>query len=261
VRVLDGVAYAVQAGIKPTGDSPITAEAEAEKPTRKPPVRKGPAAALAALGEPGEDYDEEPGEEYDEEPAEEEDEEPVEAEDETENQAGLETGEVETTEVETGEAALDGEAPPLKKKTRRGSRGGRNRKRKPTIHLPGDDLGSAAATRRAEPAQPVEEPVAEEPQADTAAAEEPALNGDGDGAGPAAPPRKKTRRGSRGGKSRRKPVAREDGAEQNGDAPPGAAAPAVNGGTAAAAKERPARSEEQPAGYVPMSEWLDDFED
>jgi ribonuclease G len=254
VRVLDGVAYAVQAGVKPAGDSPITAEAEAEKPTRKPPVRKGLAAALAAPGEPDEEYDEEPAEEYDEEPAAGEDEEPVEEEDETENLTGLETG-----EAETGEAAVDGEAPPLKKKTRRGSRGGRNRKRKPTIHVPGGDLGNGAGTRPAEPAQSVEEPVAEEPQADMAAEEEPAVNGDSEG--PAAPPKKKTRRGSRGGKNRRKPVAREEGAEQNGDAPPAAAVPAANGGPSAATKERPAPSEEQPAGYVPMSEWLDDFGD
>src|SRR5207253_9705996 len=42
-RVLDGAVYAtlVGRGGKPAGASPITAEAEAEKPTRKPPARRG----------------------------------------------------------------------------------------------------------------------------------------------------------------------------------------------------------------------------
>src|SRR5207237_7977349 len=40
VRVLDGRAYAVQAGGTARGPAPITAETEAEKPTRKPPARK-----------------------------------------------------------------------------------------------------------------------------------------------------------------------------------------------------------------------------
>ena len=139
---------------------------------------------------------------------------------------------VEAVVVSLGDdfAVADGDAPPLKKKTRRGSRGGRNRKKKPTIHVPGDDLDHPAGARPTEPAQPVEdpveEPVAEEPESGTAMEEEPAVNGDE----PAVPLKKKTRRGSRGGKNRRKPVAREDGAAQNGDAPAGAGGPDANGG-------------------------------
>jgi ribonuclease G len=72
-----------------------------------------------------------------------------------------------------------------RKKTRRGSRGGRGRKRK---------TASAAAPGEPEPAaQPEvkEEPVAAEPSGEAAPGEEPK-------------PRKKTRRGSRGGRGRKK---------------------------------------------------------
>src|SRR5581483_2982109 len=44
-RVLDGRAYAVLTRKTKESPEPLTAEAEAEKPTRKPPVRKGAAAA------------------------------------------------------------------------------------------------------------------------------------------------------------------------------------------------------------------------
>src|SRR6185312_9461186 len=186
-RVLDGVAYAtlVRKAGKPVPE-PLTAEAEAEKPTRKPPARK-----TAVAGEVEDDGAEEP-----EEP--EAADEPLAAE---------------------AEEATDGAAPaPAKKKTRRGSRGGKNRKktastssgaeaeaetepepepepapvdeapapRSVTIHVPGEDLGRDGDA--AEEAVP-------------AAADE---NGDTPAAAPA---KKKTRRGSRGGKNRRKRTA------------------------------------------------------
>src|SRR5439155_17736297 len=45
-RVLDGTAYATLTAGAAKRDQPITAESEAEKPTRKPPARKGqPKAA------------------------------------------------------------------------------------------------------------------------------------------------------------------------------------------------------------------------
>jgi ribonuclease G len=44
-RVLDGMAYATLVGGEAGGEEPITAEGEAEKPTRKPPARKGKKAA------------------------------------------------------------------------------------------------------------------------------------------------------------------------------------------------------------------------
>ena len=111
-RVLDGRAYAVAIRKTKAAPEPLTAEGEAEKPTRKPPARKG--AAVAKESEPAA---EEPA------VAEETDaavEEPVVAEEpevETEGEAE------ETPEAE--------EAPKPKKKTRRGSRGGRKRKKAP----------------------------------------------------------------------------------------------------------------------------------
>jgi len=95
-RVLDGRAYAVLVRKTKDAPEPLTAEGEAEKPTRKPPARRG--AAVAKDAEP------------------EEVEEPVSAD---------------ASEVEAEETAEVEEAPKPKKKTRRGSRGGRNRKKKP----------------------------------------------------------------------------------------------------------------------------------
>jgi len=119
-RVLDGMAYATLVGRETKSEDPITAEGEAEKPTRKPPARKGQKPA-----EPVEEPEKEP-----EEPVEE----PVaEAE-------------------EPAEEAAEGPKP--KKRTRRGSRGGRRRRKKPAsaaaaatdgegpkIHVPDPELG------------------------------------------------------------------------------------------------------------------------
>jgi ribonuclease G len=128
-RVVDGTAYATLVGRAEEREAPITAEGEAEKPTRKPPARKGKKPA------------EEPQAPKDEpavEPAE-----PV---------------------AEAEEAA---EEPKPKKKTRRGSRGGRRRRKKPAaaapaatdgegpkIHVPDPELG------RDEDAGPEAEPEA-----------------------------------------------------------------------------------------------------
>src|SRR5205823_6730277 len=87
--VMDGVAYAEPVGVEES-DGPITAEAEAEKPTR---ARK---AGPAKQAKPVED-------------------------DVTETEASDDE-----EEAEEAEAAPS----PAKKKTRRGSRGGRNRKKK-----------------------------------------------------------------------------------------------------------------------------------
>jgi ribonuclease G len=214
-RVLDGTAYATLVRQTKKAAEPLTAEAEAEKPTRKPPARKD--AEAASPGEP---------------------EEPVE-----EEAAGEEP-------AEEGEAApAAAAASPAKKKTRRGSRGGKNRKKattarpatgeadttgeadkKVTIHLPADDLG--------------EKPAAEEPEpapAEPEAAETPSENGDAP-----APAKKKTRRGSRGGKNRRKRAAAATG-EANGSDP--------------AAEESSTNGEaDENWTYVPMSEWGDEFE-
>jgi ribonuclease G len=125
-RVLDGTAYASlvrRGGAK--APEPLTAEAEAEKPTRKPPARKAAEETEApALGDEV---------------------------DEDDLVAAVEEPE-----------ATEGPAAPVKKKTRRGSRGGRKRKKPAaakgadqvaeadevadapttTIHVPAEELGS-----------------------------------------------------------------------------------------------------------------------
>jgi ribonuclease G len=217
-RVLDGTAYATLLRRTKKPPEPLTAEAEAEKPTRKPPARRG-----AAPPEP---------------PAE-----PVSSEE----------------EPETPEPPVEGEAEapaqPAPKKTRRGTRGGRKR-RKPvevtaqgeeitapeaeeadadepaaaskrvTIHIPADELGRVDAGE--EEPEPVEET--------------PSVNG-------AAAARRRTRRGSRGGKNRRKRAAAGDGGESAAEKAP-------------VAVEEPAESgDPEDWGYVPMSEWGDEFEE
>jgi ribonuclease G len=186
-RVLDGVAYATLVTKTADVEVPITAEGEAEKPTRRPAAKK-PAA-------------------------------------------GTETAaEVEVEAEPTDEAPVDGAAP--KKKTRRGSRGGRGRKKAVTngaaapveakIHVPDPELGS-------------------DETADEAAADTGSPNGDSDAA--AEPkPKKKTRRGTRGGRNRRKkPATAAVGTgEPEGETP-----------------ETPSTEWE----YVPMSEWGDVPED
>jgi ribonuclease G len=116
-RVLDGTAYATLAGRAAHVEQPITAEGEAEKPTRKPPARKGRQKQQP---------------EAPEEPA-----------------------EPKAEAVEAAEEPAAEEKP--KKKTRRGSRGGRRRRKKPAaaaaaaatdgegpkIHVPEPDLGRA----------------------------------------------------------------------------------------------------------------------
>jgi ribonuclease G len=172
--VMEGVAYAERVGGAET-EGPITAEAEAEKPTR---ARKAATPKKATSVE---------------EPAVE-----VEAE-----EAEAEAEEAEAEEAEVGEAA---EAAPPKKKTRRGTRGGRSRKTK-TAAAPveGANGGQPAAAEEA----PVDEeadvpaaPVIHLPGRELEAAEQ-SENGD-----EPAPPRKRpTRRGSRGGRNRKKKTA------------------------------------------------------
>jgi len=248
-RVLDGRAYAVLVRKTKDASEPLTAEGEAEKPTRKPPARKG--ATVAKDAEPAEV----------EEPV-------VVDEPEAEAEAEAEADGAETAEAE--------EAPTPKKKTRRGSRGGRKRKkpataqtaeagtedegaaeetpepsRGVTIHVPGDDLGREGGAEAAEPATP--EPEAADEPTSTEAAQEPSEVLDEPGGAPAASPtqhaaKKKTRRGSRGGKNRKKKPA----------------TPATNGAEASETSEQPQEEPEpRPTNgdfeYVPMSEWGDEL--
>jgi ribonuclease G len=232
-RVLDGVAFATLADTA-EAPTPITFEAEAEKPTRAPSRRKT-STTEAVVEEAPDELAEEPEELA----------EPEEPEEKLDAVA-----EPEDTMVAEGDAA-DGQ--PKKKRTRRGTRGGRGRKkpaiapstdaevvapesdgRKPTprIHVPSPDLA-------------VEQelvPEAEaEPQADATVEVDGAANGP--------PKRKRSRRGTRGGRKRKKPAA--DGGT------PEEAELAESTETADVAV---AVAEEPPAEYVPMSEWIEDFD-
>jgi ribonuclease G len=206
-RLLDGTAYATLVDGPPEAQvAPITAEAQAEKPTRASRAKKvepeavEPAAAETVAEAEVVGEGEEPaapakkrtrrgsrGGRGKKKPA------AVVAAEAPVATEGLPAEEsVPAAETPTEQPA---EGRPPKKKTRRGSRGGRGRKKKPagatavssngqgepetvevarpTIHVPEERLGEAATSENGD------EPVA---------------------------PRKKTRRGSRGGRRRRKPA-------------------------------------------------------
>ncbi|MFL5926582.1 MAG: ribonuclease E/G, partial [Gaiellaceae bacterium] len=241
-------------------DEPLTAEAEAEKPTRvKRPVpsRKKPGDALEAASDLEEEEGAEPADAVaDARPAE---------------------------EGEDREEGEDGEpAAPAKKKTRRGTRGGRNRKKKTATAVTNGSEPAAAEEGEEGEEQPEAGTPAEQPQPEAGAPgeqpepdEEPgpenearpdgpvihvpdrelgaapaAEDGDGDGS-ESAPAKKKTRRGSRGGKNRKKKTA--------------AAGAVVAVAEEAAPEEAPEREpvaeDEEPQngepdwGYTPMSQW------
>ena len=254
-RILDGVAYATALSGVAAPSEPITFESEAEKPTRAPSRTKKAVEAEAAAEEPSVDEPEVA--------------EPDVAEAEPE----------EAVEVEVG---ADGAAP-VKKKTRRGSRGGRGRKKKPAgdvatdetpeaddeaaesaaaprIHVPDLDLGDAKPTRRRPAATetPAEEGDAEAVDgADEADAAAEAVAAEStDGAEPT-PPKRKTRRGSRGGRGRKKPATAAAAGTGDDDEPQ--PEPAV---ATAEPPEEPSTNGGEPAAdeYVPMSEWLDDLD-
>ncbi len=225
---------------------PLTAESEAEKPTRakrSSTVRKAdePTAEMAVEEDATEDDDAE--------------EDVVEAE----------------AEVEVALDPETGEPLPPKKRTRRGSRGGRNRKKKPATtagETPAEEVSDTEVSdtgAEEAPAAPAG-PVIHMPERDLGEAAE-SDNGDA----PAAP-KKRTRRGSRGGKNRRKkPVG--EGAALAVTALE-ADEPSANGVEAEPAEvsdtEVPDTVEETPEpetapasdaepegdwGYTPMSEW------
>jgi ribonuclease G len=230
-RVLDGAAYASLVDAPVRAEAPITAEAEAEKPTRKPPARKGAGATVEG--------------EVEVEPVEldavaEADEEEPEVEDVEVEQPDVPEAEDEAAPPPvTGSATTEsGETP--KKRTRRGSRGGRGRKKKTAAAA-----GSVEATSRetesvpAEaPAEPESEPESEQIRMPAAAdarpaqpvihlpgldlgedevdGDEPARDENAAATGEVARPKKRSRRGSRGGRGRKKKTAAAAG---NGASP------------------------------------------
>jgi ribonuclease G len=192
--VTEGLAWAELLVPLEQSREPLTAESEAEKPTRakRSSTRKSDEAVAEAVDETAELGDEV----ADEEP-------------EPQEEAAPEV----RIDPETGEVL------PPKKRTRRGSRGGRNRKKKPVV------AGEAAAEEAVAGAAPDEAVVtapavtADEDEASAAASPGPVIHlperdlGEAESENGDAPtaPKKRTRRGSRGGKNRRKkPVA--DGA-------------------------------------------------
>jgi ribonuclease G len=228
-RVLDGTAYASLVRKTAEADEPITAESEAEKPTRRAATKKTEAgmAEVEAV-------------------------EPAEAEETEQHEEPEELEQPEEDEA-LAEPAEGADAPKPKKKTRRGTRGGRGRKKKTAaagapasaaagngageledvapvgarIHMPDPELGEAREA--ADAAETLE--AAEAPEAAEAAAE-------------VAAPKRKTRRGTRGGRGRKKKTAAGVGTTQDGAAGP---------------PPEEEREQEKPSDweYVPMSEWGD----
>jgi ribonuclease G len=217
VRVVDGSAYAELVDSVKAAEPPITAEGEAEKPTRAARPRK------AAVAEPA-DVDAAP--------------EPV-----ADEAAEPETPVLEAEPVEGAEAVSEESTP--KKRTRRGTRGGRKRKRPATVPADGatavaEPVPDVAEAPHEEPAVEAPEPPAEDDAVPRIHVPDESLGRD-DGDEPAGP-RKRTRRGSRGGRRHKKPAGAtaEPSSEESSDA-----------------------SEESSDGaetweYVPMSEWEDE---
>jgi len=273
--VTEGIAWAELLAPVEQVAEPLTAEAEAEKPTRakRAPAKRKDADgdAAAADDEPadvGRTGDEPAGEA---EPAED----------------GVAASEMAVEPTEEGAPG----ATPVKKRTRRGSRGGRNRK-KPASSTAADgettDEATEAAGASDEPAEPKQAAPARAPRAKPAAGpvihmpdrdlgdsdSEPAeadaseIPADENGADPAAP-KKRTRRGSRGGKNRRKKPAgagtavAELGTDvatepEAGPVSDDAETPADAEETAPPAEDNGA-SDSAPDdgdwGYTPMSQW------
>jgi ribonuclease G len=270
-RVLEGIAYATlvrRAGAK--APEPLTAEAEAEKPTRRPPARKGAGVPDTEAEGAEASVAEEP------EPAEAEAEAEAEAHEPEPEPAAAEEPEPAEAEAAGEEPEPGAEIAPAKKKTRRGSRGGRKRKKKPVEA--GAAAGPAETAEEAHDEAHEEEPVpvaeaVEAPRTVTIHVPGDELGRDPveDGAAPGdgtAPLKKRTRRGSRGGKKRRKPAgAAVNGAAVEAEAETGAE---VDGRDQVAGGDLVAVVEEEPGeaaaategewGYVPMSEWGDELD-
>jgi ribonuclease G len=236
-RVLDGAAYATLVDGQPAEiQAPITAEAQAEKPTRPSRAKKPEAVAEVTSAEAAE-------EEAETTEAEATEAEPTTegatsgaqprkrtrrgsrggrgrtkrpaavaagvAEDEAGEPGGEETAAADVSteqspSVEPEQAAGHAdEASPPKKKTRRGSRGGRGRKRKPAA------AGPSSANGAAEKDEAPVKPTIHVPAEDLGRLDDDAVVDDGEASPNGDQPataRKKTRRGSRGGRRRKKPT-------------------------------------------------------
>jgi ribonuclease G len=248
VAVMDDVAYAVLVGAT-EAPAPITAEAEAEKPTR---ARRVTAQALADVGEEDEDKQK---------PAAGAGRPARAPRARTVAQPPAKSGADDGTAPAPEPASADGEASaPVdlpaegdgdaasapKKRTRRGTRGGRNRRRKTAVAPAAEGEADEAAAGPASPDVSPAPPVIHLPDRDLG------RNGDEPDTGAAEPaeadggeaPKRPTRRGSRGGRNRRrKPAAA--GAEPAGTSAEGTA------------EVLAAAPSEGAWDYTPMSEWGD----
>jgi ribonuclease G len=283
--VLDGRAFATLLAAEPV-TVPITFESEAEKPTRAPARRKADDAATEqaeVVPEPepepeaaedevaeGEAVEVEAAAEAPEEGA-------ADAPTKKRSRRGSRGGKRRrkpagaSAEAATEEAEQDTAGPEAAEPTdeepepERAAPAARPRRRKPKIHVP-DDGAEASASTASRPTEPVivdgavSEPQPEEEPADEGTETEQPAGGDG------VTPRKRTRRGSRGGRNRKKkpaavngdgavPVAVEDGP----DGEPAEAVVAVPAAAAPAAEATETQGEGE-TGYVPMSEWIEDFD-
>jgi predicted RNA-binding protein with TRAM domain len=280
-RALEGTAYAMPAGdvVVP---SPITFEAEAERPMRAPSRKR---ATDEPEVEPAPEVD--VGVEVD-----------VEVEDGTaaEVESVVEVSAdaaIEETPAVDAEAQSDGQdgGQPKKKRTRRGTRGGRGRKKPSTTDSTADSPAETATVdSRAQQPKPKPRPksgpkprprihvppsedeseaapiaiavtASAEPDATADAATANEVTADGEVTVDGQPKRKRSRRGSRGGRNRRKPSANGDQVELD---PPGERAGMDPDESDAGVDEEPTAvadpaAEETAPEYVPMSEWIGDF--
>ncbi len=293
VSVMEGVAYAVlaEAGVK--AEQPITAEAEAERPTRARRATK--AEAVDAEDDEVEELDEPDEAEGAEKPTparstrarrpaaakstavevgSEETEEPVAAPRRQRSRkpavpAGETVGAAEPEperepDAEGGDETLvDGEAPATpRKRTRRGTRGGRNRKPRTAAAANGDGTDSTDGDSGAD----------EDTESGPDEAVAPVIHlpsreldekGDEPGDGESQPTRSPTRRGSRGGRNRRrKPAATAAENGENGENSTDPIAPAAEAPEPAAATQPAVATAQHDADgenweYTPMSEWGD----
>jgi predicted RNA-binding protein with TRAM domain len=273
--VMEGVAYAELLDGQVVGEPPITAEAEAEKPTR---ARKpAPAKKVDAGVE-----DDELEAESDEDDALEDEVEELEVP-EAAMEFALEAEDAEPVSAEEIDATGEPGTTTPKKRTRRGTRGGRNRRKKPAGAAATADEASVAEEEEleavaeevaeeeeleavAEAAAPAAPKRAQTPRGPVIHVPGPELGQDGEGSENGDAPtavKKPTRRGSRGGRNRRKKPAgataaaavATDEATDSIEAPAAPSAPVVVEAPASANGTKPEDTDAWE--YTPMSQWDD----
>jgi ribonuclease G len=175
-RVLDGIAYGTLVSRAAVSEAPITAEGEAEKPTRRS-TSKAVEVEAKPVGKEAE-------------PA------------------------AEEAEVDEGPAADDGAAAPKKKKTRRGTRGGRGRKKKTAAATASSDGNGAGEPEEVTPPVSAAKIHVPDPELGDSAPAEPSEDG-AEPPKPKKKTRRGSRGGRGRKKKTTAAVATPDGAERN----------------------------------------------